>query len=341
MKRFFKILVIAILLLSVLSPTFIYAEGKTDTGENYVYMGGDAFGIKMFSQGLVVVRKESFENKTEVLSPADDAGIKVNDIILSANDKTLNSSHELKECIENSKGEKILLKIKRDEKIIFIELYPKKDINNIYRVGMWVKDSAAGLGTVTFYSEELGAFCGLGHGICESDTQTLIPLSYGDAESADITSVTKSHRGSVGSLNGYFSGEKIGDILDNNNQGVYGTLTCSVSGKKEIQIASREEVEKGEAYIYTTIDSGEPKPYKIKITKIKNNDTDVNMVIKITDEELLNETGGIVQGMSGSPIIQNDKIVGAVTHVLTENVDTGYAIFAETMYENMCSICSQ
>lgn len=340
MKRFLKILIIFSLLAAILTPTLTLAADEEKAVGNKVYLGGEAFGIKMFSEGLFVVRTESFENGNGAHSPAENAGIKENDIIISTNGNKLESSMEFKELIENSLGEKIQLDIKRNNKLISVELIPEQDKNGVFRAGMWIKDSAAGLGTITFYSEDLKAFCGLGHGICESDTNALMPLSYGDAESANITSVTKSSAGNVGTLNGYFTGDKIGKILDNNNEGVYGTITDSMPNKTTVEIASKDEVVKGDAYIYTTVDGNAPKPYKIKITKIKKNDTEINLVIKITDEELIETTGGIVQGMSGSPIVQNNKLVGAVTHVLVDNVDMGYGIFAESMYENMCDICT-
>lgn len=341
MKKFFKLFIIFGLLSIIPTQTSIHAaDDNGNTENNKVYIGGEAFGIKLFSEGLMVIKTESFKNGNSTLSPAEDAGLKENDIIVSANEKELKSSKKFKEIVENSEGEPIELKIKRNDKIITTNLCPQQDDNGFYKVGVWIKDSAAGLGTITFYSEELSSFCGLGHGICEPDTNTLIPLSYGDTENANITSVTKSYSGNVGSLNGYFTGDKIGEILDNNNCGIYGISTTTISNKKAFEIASKNEVEKGDAYIYTTIDSNTPKPYKIKITKIKKNDAETNMVIKITDEELLEATGGIVQGMSGSPIVQNNKLVGAVTHVLVDSVDMGYGIFAETMYEKMIDVCS-
>lgn len=341
MKKFYKLFIIFGLLGVLLTQTStLAADENTNSGKNIVYLGGEAFGIKVFSDGLIVIKTEFFKNGETKQSPAEDAGIKENDIIICANGNELKSSKEFKELVENSEGKPIDLKIKRNDKTITTTLYPQQDSTGVYKVGMWIKDSAAGLGTITFYSEELSAFCGLGHGICESDTKALIPLSYGDAENANITSVTKSYSGNVGSLNGYFTGDNFGKILDNNNCGVYGITSTTLCNKEEFEIASKNEVEKGDAYIYTTIDGSNPKPYKIKITKIKKNDAETNMVIKITDQELLEVTGGIVQGMSGSPIVQNNKIVGAVTHVLVDSVDMGYGIFAETMYEIMCEICS-
>ena len=162
-----------------------------------------------------------------------------------------------------------------------------------------------------------------------------MPLSFGEIDSAVITSVTKSSNTSVGTLNGYFTSQTIGTVKSNNEFGVYGDSTTIPYEKTEVEIADKNEVKKGNAYILTTTDESGVKEYDIKIKKIKHNNTQTNMIVEITDETLLEKTGGIVQGMSGSPIIQNGKLVGVITHVLVEDVKTGYAIFAETMYDKM------
>ena len=335
MKKNIKIILLTILLLLAITPTGIYAAKKSD--EIKVIPGGEPFGIKLFSEGVVVTKIESFEVEGTKYCPAEKAEIKVNDIIISANDKKISNNSEFKKIIENSSGQKIELKIKRDDKEIVTSLTPIINENSVYKAGMWIKDSAAGLGTITFYCEENNSFCGLGHGICETDTGMLMPLSYGDTESAFITSVSMSKNGNVGTLNGYFSGNRIGTAVKNNEIGVYG-LSTSTNYKEYMEIADTDDVNKGKAYILTTIYGDTPKAYEIKILKVKRKDANINMIIEVTDEELLSVTGGIVQGMSGSPIIQDGKIVGALTHVLVDDVTKGYGVFAKTMYDEMMSI---
>ena len=302
-----------------------------------VILGGDAFGIKMFCDGVLVIKTQDVYNSDGRTNPADDAGLSADDIIITANGKYLTSCEELKKIVENSQGDKITLKYLRDEEYRTTSIIPKKDNENKYRLGIWIKDSTAGIGTVTFYCNNINGFCALGHGICDSDTGILMPISSGEAEKANITSVTKSSNGKVGTLNGYFTNDFIGTALQNDKSGIYGKTENKTKGK-EIEIANNSDVKTGKAYIYTTIEGNKPKKYEIEIIKLKKS-ADVDLVFQITDEEILNKTGGIVQGMSGSPIVQNGKLVAAVTHVVVENVSCGYGRFADTMYDNLENVC--
>ncbi len=342
MKKIKRNRLIFLILISILiiSPTGTRAATKAERVESvYVVPGGEPFGIKMFSDGLMVTDIEGFSINDKEVCPAKAAGLQKNDIIYSANGRILYSNNELKSIIENSEGESVKLKIKRNNKFLDIELKPVKDCNNIYKAGLWVKDSAAGLGTITFYCEESKSFCGLGHGICDKDTKALVPLSYGELDKACISSVTKSVCGNVGTLNGYFTDDVIGNAVCNHETGIYGHIKSNNTGKNKIEIADKNEVAKGMAYIYTTVNGECPEKYEVEITKINLKEETVNLTVRITDKRLIDETGGIVQGMSGSPIIQNGKLVGALTHVLVDNVDYGYGIFAQTMYEIMCKTC--
>ncbi|MBQ2943312.1 MAG: PDZ domain-containing protein [Ruminococcus sp.] len=300
---------------------------------NRVILGGTPFGIKMFSQGVMVIDTETVNNGSTIINPAEKAGIKPNDIILSAMGKNIKTNEQLSEIIENSQGNSIELAIKRNDKNIKVIVKPVKNSEGIYKAGMWVKDSAAGIGTVTFYSDELNGFCGLGHGICESSTGMLIPLDYGTVDKAYIADVTKSYDGKVGSLNGYFTNEEIGTATLNINEGIYGITDYNIG--QSIEIAEADEIKTGKASIYTTINGNAPEYYDAEIVKINRNSAKPDMIIKITDEELISVTGGIVQGMSGSPIVQNGKLVGAITHVIIDDVDCGYGIFAQRMMEEL------
>lgn len=336
-----KFKIIILLVLSAILITSLSTTATANTGDESVYVipGGEPFGIKMFSEGLIVTNLEEFTVQNKKICPGKEAGLKENDIIYSADGKILYSNQELKTVIEKSQGKTIKLKIKRNNKFKDIYLIPKLNCENVYKAGIWVKDSAAGLGTITFYRSDAGTFCGLGHGICEKNTQTMIPLSYGELDKANVTSVTKSICGDVGTLNGYFTDEIIGKAACNHETGIYGYMTSNSLKKDKLEIADKKEVKKGKAYIYTTLNGEIPDKYEVEITKLNYNHNTMNMTVKITDKRLLNETGGIVQGMSGSPIIQNGKLVGAVTHVLVDKVNYGYGIFAQTMYEIMDEVC--
>ena len=204
---------------------------------------------------------------------------------------------------------------------------------------MWVRDSSAGIGTVTFYDESTGLFGGLGHPVCDVDTGGILPLSSGDVVDVNITGVRKSTEGNAGELQGIFVSDKAcGTLYTNNQYGVFGALKNCPSPYSPIPMGLKQEIQLGEASILTTIDGDKPQEYSISIEKIdyRSDNSNKNMVIKITDEKLLSLTGGIVQGMSGSPIIQNGKLIGAVTHVFVNEPTKGYAIFCENMYEYGC-----
>lgn len=199
---------------------------------------------------------------------------------------------------------------------------------------MWVRDSSAGIGTLTFYDPSTGAFGGLGHPICDADTKLPLPLSQGSVGEVRITGFNKSVKGDPGQLLGEFSSSaSVGNIDFNNESGVFGTLNSPPSSSKPIELGFRQEVHTGEAVIYTTIDNGKPKEYKINIEKADlSSDAEHDLIVKITDPKLLETTGGILQGMSGSPIIQDGRLVGAVTHVFIDDPQQGYGIFADSMY---------
>jgi stage IV sporulation protein B len=206
---------------------------------------------------------------------------------------------------------------------------------------MWIRDSTAGIGTVTFINPDNNMFAGLGHGICDVDTAELMPMLKGQIIDVTISAVNKGKPGYPGELQGYFNPEKIGSLIGNTDTGVYGIYSKIPDNipTEPLPIGLRQEVEEGRAYIYCTTDSNEVEKYEIEIIKINQNSSDLkNFIIKITDPKLLEATGGIVQGMSGSPVVQNDKIIGAVTHVLINDPTKGYGIFIESMLKNMVDI---
>lgn len=297
---------------------------------------GIPFGIKLFTEGIMVVKTDSITVDGKVYNPARDSGIEVGDIITHVNSEKVNYTEDLPVIINNSKGKPVTLTIIRDNKTISKTIIPIDTGNHCYKIGVWVRDSSAGIGTMTFYHKQSKAFGGLGHGICDVDTGELMPMSQGEVTGAAIDSVTKARTGCAGTLNGHHTTDEKGYIISNCESGVFGYINESPVDNKAIPIAYKQEVKTGKAQIICTVDNGEPSYYDIEIESINFNESakTKNIVIEITDEELLKKTNGIVQGMSGSPIIQNNKLVGAVTHVFVNEPSKGYGIFAENMIED-------
>lgn len=303
--------------------------------ESWIIPCGTPFGIKMFTNGVVIVGTADIQTENSVVNPAAVAGLKVGDIITSIDGKTVNANEELAQVIEAGKGKKMKLSFSRDNVQMTATLSPVKSAaDDTYKGGLWVRDSTAGIGTVTFYNPSTGVFGGLGHGICDVDTNKLLPLRTGDIVNVTINGVIKGEKGQAGELKGYFNDDTPVGILNSNvEEGVYGIMVSPPSKNKAVRAAMKQEVKTGNAKILATIDGGTPQYYDIQIESINYHDNarTKNMVIRVTDERLLNTTGGIVQGMSGSPIIQNDMLVGAVTHVFVNDPTRGYGIFAENM----------
>ncbi len=335
MKKFVNLLTVAICAVLLISASTsnntAFAESKT------VHLGGQPFGVRFYNDGLIVVELEEFYDGEKYVCPAKDGGLKENDIIKEVNKTPVNTNEELQNATVNSSGEPIDFRIERNGESKSITVTPSKNAMGMYLLGVWVKDSCAGIGTISFYDENKNYFAALGHGICDNDTNALLPLGSAEIVKANISSVTKSVDGNAGSLNGYFSDETIGDLTENTPLGVYGNAETEMFKKSPtIEIADFSEIKKGDAQMYTTIDGDSGGCYDIEITKIcnHNENSNENFVIKITDESLLDECGGIVQGMSGSPIVQNGKLVGAVTHVFVNNTTEGYGIAAQYMVSN-------
>lgn len=297
--------------------------------------GGTPFGIKLLMDGVMIIKLNDDEN-----CPANKAGIKKGDIIRLVNNIPVASNNDIQKIISESGGQKLKISLNRSGKEIITYLTPIWNSEKLcYIGGMWVRDSTAGIGTMTFIDKSNGTFAGLGHPVCDADTGEIIPVSSGKAVPVEITGTIKSRNGVPGELNGNFtSGKSIGNLEINNRCGIFGTLTdsCSESYQgEEYKMGFKQDIQKGEAYILCTTEGINPEKYQIEIESIdySGDESTKNMIIRITDERLIEKTGGIVQGMSGSPIIQNDKIIGAVTHVFISDPTRGYGIFAENMAE--------
>ncbi len=300
----------------------------------YVIPGGELFGIKLYTDGVIIVDFEEIETENGTTCPAKISNLKTGDIVKSINGVSVTSSSHFSKLLQESKGEKLQLSILRKDKTIDVEFQTvlEKDSNK-YRAGLWVRDSTAGLGTVTFYNKNNNTFAGLGHPIYDIDTNEIMPMKSGVMADVTLSGLNKSSFGKVGELCGTLTGDKSGILCLNDVTGIYGYSNTNKT--TEIPVAVKTEVKEGKANIICTVTKAEPQIYEVEIVKIYSNATSVNkdMIIKVTDEELLEKTGGIIQGMSGSPIIQNGMLVGAVTHVFVNNPKQGYAIFAERMIE--------
>ena len=297
---------------------------------------GTPFGVKMFTDGVLVVGFSKIDTENGNRCPAVEAGLLEGDIIKKINEKNVFTNEEIAEFIENSDGGKLDFLVERNGENISISVVPEmlKDKSG-YKAGFWVRDSSAGIGTITFFDPENLSFAGLGHAVCDVDTGVIMPFSSGEIVPAAITKIKKGSPGSPGELCGAFTGEDcMGTVKINNETGLYGTLDYKIEGAN-MPVAYKQEIYEGNAVILSTINGTEPEEYDIIIEKISLSDGSLtkNMIIKVTDEELIEASGGIVQGMSGSPIIQDGKLVGAVTHVLVNDPTRGYGIFIENMLD--------
>ncbi len=305
------------------------------TAENrrYVTISGDVFGIKLYSDGVLVISTEEIETEKGNANPGKKAGIKAGDIIKMIEDKQVSSNKEVSEICKNSKGKELVFTVERNGKTIKLKLKTVKEKNSgCYKAGLWVRDSTAGIGTMTFFDRETGIFASLGHPICDVDTGVILPLSEGTAVEAKILGCTRGTDNEAGELTGAFLQNDIGDLYLNTQKGIYGKLYEYDNNAELVPVATASEVKTGKAQILCTIDDGESKYYDVEITKIIDTESSQkNMTVKITDKNLLKITGGIVQGMSGTPLIQNGMLVGAITHVFVGTSTEGYAIFAENM----------
>lgn len=299
---------------------------------------GNAIGMKLYTDGVLVVGMSEIEGK----KPYENSGIKEGDRIVQIDKKAIDNTEDLMEAVNRCNGKEISVKYIRDNTTITTSIKPIKNSGNQYKIGLWVRDAAAGVGTLTFYEPNSGMFGTLGHGILDVDTSELIKIANGELVTTNILNITKGKKGDPGEIRGTIeSGHTIGNIDKNTSFGVFGKLNktpyINIQNNEEIEVALREEIKTEDAQIICELENGKKKKYNIKIQKVflSNNKDNKSMLIKITDEKLLEKTGGIIQGMSGAPIIQNGKFIGAVTHVLVNDPTMGYGVFADIMIKQM------
>lgn len=308
-----------------------------------LFLLGNIAGVKLYTSGILVVGMseiEGVDNKKH--KPYENSGIEEGDSIISIDNTKISTTQDLIDTVNASSGKDLAIEYVHNNATATCSITPVQTSNNEYKLGLWVRDSAAGVGTVTFYDSSTKSFGALGHGITDIDTEELINIESGEFITTQILNIKKGENGYPGRIQGTIDNQtNIGSIYKNTKFGIYGKVSnpsaLRLDSSKEMDVALREEIKEGPATILCNLDGTSPKEYNIQIERIfrENNYDNKSMKIKVTDENLLNKTGGIIQGMSGSPVIQNGKFVGAVTHVLVNNPKEGYAVFGDIMLKQI------
>ena len=295
---------------------------------DYIIPGGQTIGIEVNNKGIMIIGFYKVNNEFNYNK------LKVGDVIISVNNNEVNKIEELVKEIENNViDNKVLLKIKRENNYLDIN-FKLVNVDGTYKTGLYVKDSITGIGTLTYIDPETKIFGALGHEIAQSTTGSLVEIRTGYIFRSSVTSIDRSTSGLAGSKNAkFYSNDKYGIIDKNTKKGIYGTYSTDISNLNTIKVGTYNDIKLGNAYIYTVLDGEEINKYEINIDKISNLNDTKNIHFEIISKELIDKTGGIVQGMSGSPIIQNNQIIGAVTHVIVDNPLTGYGILITKMLE--------
>lgn len=284
---------------------------------------GNLAGVKLYTNGVLVVGMSEIQgDDNRMYKPYEETGIEEGDTIVAINDSTIHSTEDLIQCVNMSSGNELEIEYVRDNQTMQCSMTPVKTADEQYKLGLWVRDSAAGVGTVTFYEPSTKSFAALGHGIVDIDTEQLINISSGEFVTTKILNIQKGEKGEPGRIQGTIDNQQnIGVISKNTRFGIYGVvdnvLALNLNNLKELEVALRDEIQTGKAKILCTLENGKTEEYEIEIEEIykDNNYDNKSMKIKVTDNRLIEKTGGIIQGMSGSPIIQNNKFVGAITQV--------------------------
>lgn len=328
----------AVMILTFCSGVTVLNASAAGGGGQYknvtLIPGGIPFGVKFNTDGVVVLGFYDLEGLSKTQNPAYLAGLRPKDVIVEVNGREIEGADDLTRTVESCGGKPLTVTYTRageEKSARLTPAYSKEE--GRYKTGIWVRDSGAGIGTVTYILPETGEFGGLGHGICDGESGELIPMESGVVTDVKINSVKRGLVGTPGEIKGYFGSDKCGTLKSNTDCGVFGRFTKIPEGLGQaMPVGLRDEVRCGEAEILCTLDSCGRHSYKIEISSINRGaEGSKCFIIKVTDPKLIEKTGGIVQGMSGSTIIQNGKIMGAVTHVMINDPTVGYGIFIENM----------
>lgn len=317
---------IFLLLILFIIPTITLAYS------DYIIAGGENIGIELNSNGIIIVGTYNIDN----INPAKDAGLQIGDRIIKVNGQNVDNISSMLNILENSiNKDDLTITYMRGNKESTTTTKLVKSNDNTYKTGLYVKDSITGIGTLTFIDPNTSLFGALGHEIIEKNTGQKLEIKGGKIYNSTVTGIFKSSSGNPGEKNArYNSNITYGDIKKNTTKGIFGTYTDNIPDKKLYKVANYDEIEVGNASIFTVVDDNNIREFTINILKVnKNDNVTKNILFEVTDEELLKTSGGIVQGMSGSPIIQNNNIIGAVTHVVIDDPRKGYGIFITKMLE--------
>ncbi len=301
---------------------------------------GRTVGIRMTSDCVLITKLTSVETLEGAVSPAQAAGLQEGDLIREIGGETVSSNDALQQAVSMSGGQPLLIRCEQDGQSREVTVVPARDRDGVYRIGVIARDSIAGIGTVTYVDPETGDYGSLGHGICDADTGVLIPLGSGGLMESSVESVQRGEAGDPGALQGEFDpSHEVGTVRENTETGIFGQFTdpAYYDSLETVPVAHAGEVTTGEAEILSNVSGQDVERYTVEITKIFDDEDAYgrSMMVRVTDERLLSATGGIVQGMSGSPLLQNGKLVGAVTHVLVNDPTRGYAVMIDAMLEEM------
>lgn len=332
------VLLISFIPLPVAAATPAQAPKYADV---VVYPGGTPFGVRFGANEVTVLRLTRFASSGKEVSPAADAGILPEDVILSVDGQKVTTLADVTRMTDTMDATPVTLTVRRRGREIPVKVTPAKCDEGGYRLGFLLKDTSAGIGTVTFIKDDALVFGGLGHGICDANDGHVLEIDTGTISDVHINGVNSGKPGAPGELRGSFEGEKCGKLIANTEVGLFGMYTSPRAElEAPVAVAEADEVKPGPATIRCTLDNNQKSDYQVEIVEI-NRDSTVktkNYVLHVTDESLLAKTGGIVQGMSGSPIFQGGKLVGAVTHVLVNDPTTGYGIYIGNMLDEMNSL---
>lgn len=342
---------LAVILLAVLTwdreepavPAMLQLSAQTaETGggsqeSRMVIPLGKAVGIKLFSDGVLVVGLSPVETDEGACYPGRDSGLKTGDLITHIDGEEVDTIEEIQQAVAQRAGEPLAIQAVRGQQQLQLTVSPVENSQGVYQLGVWLRDSMAGIGTMTFYDPDSQMFAALGHGINDVDTAMLMPLESGSIMPATVADVKKGTSGQPGELHGEFDlTTDLGTLYANTSRGIFGHLAqqALVQDLQPVPVAQEDEVQVGEAEIRSNIRGDQVETFSIRITRVSDTgDGTRSLMLEVTDPELLESTGGIVQGMSGSPILQNGKLVGAVTHVLVNDPTRGYGILAQDMLE--------
>ena len=316
------------------AKTAAQTSTQTTVGSRVIPVGR-AVGIKLFSDGVLVVGLSPVETEDGACYPGRDSGLKAGDVITHLNGDEVDSIEQVQNVVAQQEGQPITIQAMRGQKQLQLTAAAVENNQGVYQLGVWLRDSMAGIGTMTFYDPASGVFAALGHGINDVDTSLLMPLESGSIMKATVSDVKKGVSGQPGELHGQFDlSQDMGGLYANTDRGIFGHLAQDgdLTALEPVEVASRDEVHTGPATILSNVRGDAVEEFEVKITHVASDTEGTrSLMLEVTDPELLAATGGIVQGMSGSPILQDGRLVGAVTHVLVNDPTRGYGILAETM----------